>query len=139
RLARAQQCGLLVTVDYGYESAELLDLRARPYGTLACYHRHRVHRDAFVHIGDQDITAHIDFGALREAGEAAGLVTVGWMRLAEWLTRLGIFDLLDAVPPGSHPEARQLLDLEGLGHDQRVLVQARGLRPAEVEQILALP
>lgn len=127
RLARGLERGLLVTVDYGHERDRLLDPRVRRYGTLACYRRHRVHRDPFRHVGEQDLTAHVDFTALRRAGEAAGLRTLRFVRLAEWLTRLGIFDDLADAELESRLQATALLDPGGMGHDLRVLVQARAI------------
>lgn len=120
------ESGLIVTCDYGFERDSLLDLRVRRNGTLACYRRHRVHRNPFVHVADQDLTASVDFTALREVGEEIGLETIGLFRLAEWLSALGIFEDLQAAEVGARREAMALLDPEGLGHDLRVLVQARG-------------
>lgn len=127
RLARCLDRGLLVTVDYGHERQRLLDPRVRRHGTLAAYRRHRVHRDPFRHVGAQDLTAHVDFTALRRAGQAAGLRTLAFVRLAEWLTRLGIFDDLADAELETRRQATALLDPGGMGHDLRVLVQARGV------------
>ena len=92
RLARTLESGLLVTCDYGYERRALLDARIRRLGTLACHRAHRVHRNALAGLGEQDLTAHVDFTALREAGEAEGLETIALTRQARWLAALGIFD-----------------------------------------------
>ncbi|MGH9379304.1 MAG: SAM-dependent methyltransferase [Thermoanaerobaculia bacterium] len=135
RLADALDEGLLVTVDYGYERDRLLDPRARRHGTLACYRRHRVHRDPFRHVGDQDLTAHVDFTALRQEGEAAGLNTVALLRLAEWLTRLEIFDDLAAAELETRRQASSLLDPGGIGHDLRVLVQGRAMDDRELAAV----
>lgn len=132
RLAHRLERGLLVTVDYGYERDRLFDPRVRRHGTLACHRRHRVHRDPFRHVGEQDLTAHVDFTALQSAGEAAGLRTLGFLRLAEWLTRSGIFDDLDEADLETRRQAVALLDPGGMGHDLRVLVQARRVDGAEL-------
>ena len=125
RLASTLQEGLLVTCDYGFETAALFDPRVRRAGTLACYREQRVHRDALRELGSQDLTAHVDFAALREAGEAEGLVTVGFLRQAPYLVATGIFEDL-AAQPDLAPAAQRLLDGEGMGEEIRVLVQARG-------------
>lgn len=132
RLARSLGRGLLVTCDYGYERPRLLDSRVRRHGTLAAYRRHRVHRDALSDLGAQDLTAHVDFTALREAGEAAGLETLAFTRQALWLSALGIFEGLapegeDAAELDLRQQAALLLDPEGMGEEIRVLVQARGV------------
>lgn len=124
--------GLLVTCDYGFERERLLDVRIRKHGTLACFSRQRVHRNPFVLVGDQDLTAHVDFTALIRAGEEAGLTTVALTRQALWLTACGLFDDLQDATPEARQEAMALLDGEGMGEDIRVLVQAKGIDPGEV-------
>jgi SAM-dependent MidA family methyltransferase len=124
--------GLLVTCDYGFERHRLLDARIRQHGTLACYTRQRVHRNPFVKVGEQDLTAHVDFFALIQAGESAGLQTVALTRQALWLTACGLFDDLQDAGPEVRQEAMALLDGEGMGEEIRVLIQARGIEVAEV-------
>jgi SAM-dependent MidA family methyltransferase len=131
-LARKLERGLLVTCDYGYERERLLDSRVRMHGTLACYSRQRVHRNPFVLVGEQDLTAHVDFTALIHAGEAAGLTTFAFSRQALWLAACGLFEDLQGVPAETRLAAMALLDGEGMGEDIRVLVQARGIDPAAV-------
>jgi SAM-dependent MidA family methyltransferase len=99
----------------------------RQAGTLACYRGQRVHRDALRDLGEQDLTAHVDFTALREAGEAAGLTTVAFLRQAPYLAAAGMFDEL-ALTPELSGDAQRLLDGEGMGEAIRVLVQARAAR-----------
>ncbi|HEV2005597.1 MAG TPA: SAM-dependent methyltransferase, partial [Candidatus Limnocylindrales bacterium] len=62
--------------------------------TLRAYHRHRVHDDAFVAIGRQDLTAHVDLTAVERAALAAGLTHLGRTTQAELLAGLGIGELL---------------------------------------------
>lgn len=130
--------GLLVTCDYGFERERLLDVRIRRHGTLACFSRQRVHRNPFVLVGEQDLTAHVDFTALIHAGEEAGLTTVALTRQALWLTACGLFDDLQDATPEARQEAMTLLDGEGMGEDIRVLVQAKGIDPGEVVDLRML-
>jgi SAM-dependent MidA family methyltransferase len=132
RLARALERGLLVTCDYGYERHLLLEPRIRRFGTLACHRAHRVHRDALAELGEQDLTAHVDFTALREAGEAEGLETIALTRQARWLAALGIFDDLADASLELRSEAATLLDGDGMGDQIRVLVQGRGIDASAV-------
>jgi len=131
-LASTLERGLLVTCDYGFERHRLLDARVRGNGTLACYRRHRVHRDALRQPGEQDLTAHVDFTALRQSGEALGFTTVAWTRQALWLTALGIFDEIDDGDLASRQQVAALLDPEGMGEEIRVLVQAKGVEAADL-------
>jgi len=125
-LARGLRRGLLVTCDYGFDRARLLDARVRRNGTLACYSRHRVSRDALEDLGSKDLTAHVDFETLREVGEAEGLETVAFTRQAPWLVAAGIFEDIAASGAPASAQARMLLDGEGMGEEIRVLVQSRG-------------
>lgn len=132
RLCRLLGRGLVVTFDYGFERQRLLDPRVRRHGTLACYRRHRVHRNPFVAVGSQDMTAHVDFTALRRAGEEAGLITLAFTRQARWLTACGIFDDLRENGAERREQARVLLDGDGMGEEIRVLVQCRDVDPGEL-------
>lgn len=130
--------GLLVTCDYGFERERLLDVRIRRHGTLACFTRQRVHRNPFVLVGEQDLTAHVDFTAVIRAGEEAGLTTVALTRQALWLTACGLFDDLQDAGPEARQQAMALLDGEGMGEDIRVLVQAKGIDVGEVVDLRML-
>ncbi|MEZ5331736.1 MAG: SAM-dependent methyltransferase [Thermoanaerobaculia bacterium] len=131
-LAARLERGLLVTCDYGYERPRLLDPRVRRTGTLACYRGHTVHRDPFREIGRQDLTAHVDWTTLIDAGEAAGLATVALAPQALWLTELGIFDELGEADLPTRLAAARLLDPQGMGSDLQVLVQARDVEAADL-------
>jgi SAM-dependent MidA family methyltransferase len=126
-LAASLEHGLLVTCDYGFERHRLLDPRVRRHGTLACYRRQTVHRNPFLEVGRQDITAHVDFTALIEVGEEAGLATLGLVSQAEWLGACGVFETLAEADLATRLEASRLLDPAGMGSDIRVLVQGRGI------------
>jgi SAM-dependent MidA family methyltransferase len=131
-LARRLGRGLLVTCDYGFERERLFDPRVRRHGTLACYTRQRVHRNPFVQVGEQDLTAHVDFTTLIRAGEAAGLTTMALTRQALWLTACGLFEELQSADLATRHGAMALLDGEGMGEEIRVLVQAKGIDSAAV-------
>jgi SAM-dependent MidA family methyltransferase len=129
-LARRLGRGLLITCDYGFERAQLFDPRIRRNGTLAAYSRQRVHRNPFVLVGEQDLTAHVDFTTLLQAGEAEGLKTFALTRQSLWLTACGLFEELEGADRATRLEAMALLDGEGMGEEIRVLVQGRGVEVA---------
>ncbi|MFN8536298.1 MAG: SAM-dependent methyltransferase [Thermomicrobiales bacterium] len=93
--ARLSQ-GVVLTIDYGYDSVELYSPRRRE-GTFLCYYRHTALDDPYVRIGAQDMTAHIDFGGLIRAGERLGLTTLGFATQGPFLSNLGLGDLLVAT------------------------------------------
>jgi SAM-dependent MidA family methyltransferase len=88
--------GAALFIDYGFPAAELYHSQ-RSEGTLMCHYRHRAHDDPFVWPGLTDITAHVDFTAMAEAGLRAGLSIAGFTALAPFLLGCGILDALAAT------------------------------------------
>ena len=89
--------GVALLIDYGYPAPELYDPVRRRDGTLRAYLRHRVHDDPYVHVGRQDLTAHVDVSAVERAAARAGLTHLGTTTQAEFLVGLGTEELLQAV------------------------------------------
>jgi SAM-dependent MidA family methyltransferase len=88
--------GAALFIDYGFPRAEYFHPQ-RSEGTLLCHYRHRVHDDPLHRPGLSDITSHVDFTAVAEAGERAGLAVAGFATQASFLLGCGILDLLAAV------------------------------------------
>jgi SAM-dependent MidA family methyltransferase len=63
-----------------------------------CHYRHRAHDDPFFLPGLQDITAHVDFTGIAEAGFTHGLVLQGYTTQAHFLVNCGITHLMQSVP-----------------------------------------
>ena len=130
--------GLLLLIDYGYPRTELY-LAERSQGTLMCYSRHRAHGDPYRDLGLQDITAHVDFSALAEAGQAAGLRLAGYTTQANFLIGCGI-DALIAEAGADDPMAmlelaagaKQLLLPSLMGERFQVMGLAKGLDELEL-------
>jgi SAM-dependent MidA family methyltransferase len=89
--------GVFLLIDYGYPAAELYHPIRRRDGTLRAYLRHRVHDDPYIHVGRQDLTAHVDVTAVEREAAAAGLEHLGTTTQAEFLVGLGTEDLLQAI------------------------------------------
>lgn len=87
------QRGYVVTIDYGYPSNKYYS-RDRPQGTLQCYYHHRHHNDPYIHVGEQDITAHVNFTALEQQGKLLGLESESLTKQGLFLMGLGIGDRL---------------------------------------------
>jgi len=107
-VARGLARGYVLVIDYGYETAELYRAH-RLRGTLRGYHQHTVTDDPFRRVGEQDLTAHVDFGALRRAGVAAGLLPAGFTTQAEFMTALGLGDLLVGLQAEPQTSAEEYL------------------------------
>ncbi len=76
--------GAIFLIDYGYPGSEYYHPQ-RHHGTLLSHYRHRSTEDPFFWPGLQDITASVDFSAVAEAGEAAGLTLAGYTNQANFL------------------------------------------------------
>lgn len=94
-LARRLDKGALLLLDYGLTRRELY-LPQRAGGTVRCHYRHRTHNDPFWYPGLSDITSHVDFTAVAEAGFDAGLSVLGYTAQANFLINCGIGELLQA-------------------------------------------
>ncbi|HKU86280.1 MAG TPA: SAM-dependent methyltransferase [Casimicrobiaceae bacterium] len=95
-IARRIASGALVVVDYGFPRHEYYHPQRRE-GTLVGHYRHRVHHDPFLWPGLSDLTAHVDFTAIAEAGERGGAEVAGFATQASSLVGCGILELLAAV------------------------------------------
>jgi SAM-dependent MidA family methyltransferase len=143
--ARLLSRGYLVVVDYGHEAADLYH-PARRRGTLLAYHRHRLSEDFLLRPGEQDLTAHVDFTALRRAAEAAGARTLGLTTQCRFLIALGALEFLPppdggAAASGADGALRRLRETEALkqlilperlGDRFRVLVLGVGEPPRDL-------
>ncbi len=132
--------GFVLTIDYGYPTAELY-APFRRGGTLMCYRRHQAHDEPYRHLGCQDLTAHVDFGALQRSGAEAGLETLFFGEQYRFLLALNfVEDLLTLQARTTSEREAQALRLTlknlilpegGMGETFKVLVQGKGVgRPA---------
>ncbi|MEC4814257.1 MAG: class I SAM-dependent methyltransferase [Scytonema sp. PMC 1069.18] len=142
-VAECLQRGYLLTIDYGYPAHRYYNPR-RSQGTLQCYYQHHRHNDPYINIGEQDITAHVDFTALERWGEKCGLVKVGFTEQALFLMALGLGARIASISYTQQPVSQllkrrdalhQLLDPLGLG-GFGVLAQSKGLTKEEAAQPL---
>lgn len=97
RVAGGLRRGLVLLIDYGYPATELYDPVRRRDGTLRAYLRHRVHDDPYLHVGRQDLTAHVDVTAVGRAATTAGLTHLGTTTQAEYLVGLRTESLLQGI------------------------------------------
>lgn len=95
--ARILGRGALLLIDYGFPRREFYHAQ-RTTGTLMCHYRHRSHTDPLFLPGLQDITAHVDFTAIVEAGFGAGLDFLGYTTQAAFLLNCGLTDVLARTP-----------------------------------------
>ncbi|MCE8427550.1 MAG: SAM-dependent methyltransferase [Candidatus Methanoperedens sp.] len=128
--------GFVITIDYGYPSSELYQ-EYRNKGTLMCYFRHTVNESPYMHIGEQDITSHVNFSALSHWGCKNGLETCGLTDQAHFLMGIGIEDylkdLIEKVPENYSRKMLQLKNLiMGMGETFKILIQVKGIECNEL-------
>jgi len=127
--AGALKCGKLLAIDYGLSAEEFFSPE-RKAGTLRGYQQHRSSSDVLTNPGGQDITAHVNFTAIRAAGESAGLSTETFLTQAQFLTGIAgrAWQEPGAFGEWTPERTRQFHTLthpEHLGRSFRVLVQER--------------
>lgn len=90
------QQGAVFLIDYGFPRHEYYH-PDRHQGTLMCHYQHHAHTDPLVHPGEQDITAHVDFTHVAEAGYAAGFHVAGYTNQASFLLSNGLLSLVNEL------------------------------------------
>jgi SAM-dependent MidA family methyltransferase len=125
--------GVALFVDYGFPRREYYHPQ-RSRGTLMCHYRHHAHDDPYYLPGLQDITSHIDFSAVAEAGASGGLDLLGYATQAHFLINCGLTDLLARTPAEDArvylPLARQVDKLTSpaeMGELFKVIALGRGV------------
>jgi SAM-dependent MidA family methyltransferase len=125
--------GAMFFIDYGFPAAEYYHPQ-RSRGTLMCHYRHHAHDDPLALVGLQDITAHVDFTAIADAGIDAGMRVLGYTAQAQFLINCGITDLLAQTPPDDvrtyaplAAQVQKLLSPAEMGELFKVMALARGI------------
>lgn len=90
-LAAALTRGYVIFVDYGGDEAELLTRLGS--GTVRGFSRHRLIADPYAEPGAHDLTASVNFTAIRRAAEGAGFTFAGSASQRDALLALGIRDV----------------------------------------------
>lgn len=128
--SQALKQGLILLIDYGYSEHELYHPE-RSSGTLMCHYRHQTNQDPLWQPGCQDITAHVNFTQVAQAGLEHQLRFAGYCHQAAFLMNLGITDMVQA--DHSHQAyqtsqaMKQLLMPQEMGEKFKVLGLAKDL------------
>ncbi|MFL9873694.1 class I SAM-dependent methyltransferase [Paraburkholderia megapolitana] len=125
--------GAAFFIDYGFPRHEYYHAQ-RTQGTLMCHYRHRAHDDPFVYPGLQDITTHVEFTGIAEAGVETGADLLGYTSQARFLLNAGITEALATIDPAdtAHflPAAnavQKLLSEAEMGELFKVIAFSRGI------------
>jgi len=140
QVAQIMARGLVMTIDYGHTAEDLYGPE-RKNGTFLCYYSQTTSEDAYERVGQQDMTAHVDFTTLAQAGQAAGLELTGFTNQMSFLIGLGAEQFLESLQPESAEfyAAIHLLRPEGMGRTFKVLVQHTGMEKPELDGLRFKP
>jgi SAM-dependent MidA family methyltransferase len=130
-LAAAIAKGFLITIDYGDVAAHLYSPERRQ-GTLRCFYRHTLTHSSLERIGEQDLTASINFSALLDYGKEVGFAKVSYERQTHFLFRHGLIERIAAMEQAATIEnlkdrlaIKNLLAPGGVSDNFRVLIQKK--------------
>jgi SAM-dependent MidA family methyltransferase len=121
--------GFAVLIDYGYTREEQLAGRHRD--TIMTYRQHVASASPYEAPGEQDITAHVNFTALRARSQARGMKSLGLLTQSQFLIGIGEeTEFADAFQDCGLPQERakvalqlkHLISPSGIGETFQVLV-----------------
>jgi len=127
----ADRRGFVVLIDYGYTREEQLAGRHRD--TIMTYRQHVASPSTYDAPGEQDITAHVNFTALRARGEDRGLHTLALLTQSQFLLGIGEeTEFADAFQDCRLPQERAKVTLQlkhlvspsGMGETFQVLLMS---------------
>ena len=133
RAAGKLKRGFLISVDYGGLSAPF-DNRERSAGSLRGFHRHGFVEDLLANPGKHDLTTTVDWNQIKAAGERAGLRTIRFERLDQFLMQEGLLEELErscneksnsAEVLRLRTSAREMIMPNGMASSFQVLIQQR--------------
>jgi SAM-dependent MidA family methyltransferase len=138
-VSRVLEKGFILTIDYGYNNVEFYN-KARYEGGYACYYRHNRNFDPFLHPGEQDITAHVNFSALYHWGLKNHLRYTGFTTQHYFLRSLGIADYIKKMEEKGKLYCRSGIELHNLvrrflsemSEKFKVLIQQKGIEPVQL-------
>jgi SAM-dependent MidA family methyltransferase len=134
-VGRRLERGFVLTIDYGHEASDLFDAHHMA-GTVLAYGQHRASEEFYAAPGQQDLTAHVNFTALRMWGERSGLKSLGMVSQTAFLLALGqgndFADLYDegmgeAERVKARLQLKTLIFPEGMGERFQVMIQQKNI------------
>ena len=134
-IARTLRRGVAIIVDYGDPAPELF---ARTRGTLLAYHAHGTNEQFLERVGEQDLTAHVNFTLLQDLAREHGMQVLGLTTQDRFLIANGLLEIFEDQQPGRlqdplrakrRLQAMQLIHPSSMGRRFKVLVLSKGCDP----------
>jgi SAM-dependent MidA family methyltransferase len=141
----ADRRGFVVLIDYGYTREEQLAGRHRD--TLMTYRQHRASGSPYEAPGEQDITAHVNFTALRARGIERGLEALALVTQSQFLIGIGeetqFGDAFqECKVPQEHAKValqlKHLITPSGMGETFQVLLMSHGVETEKARTLSGL-
>ena len=128
--------GFVLTIDYG-DTTDGIYRENGSNGTLRCFYKHTVNQNYYERLGEQDITAHVDFTNLMNTGKSLGLEVTGFTKQSHFLIALGILENLNNTKKDIETilKVKNLFHPEGMGDIFKVLIQHKNI---ELPQLIGL-
>jgi SAM-dependent MidA family methyltransferase len=128
-LGERLQRGAAFFIDYGFPEAEYYHPQ-RHMGTLMCHHQHQADGNPLLHVGEKDITAHVNFTGIAVAAQAAGMYILGYTSQARFLMNCGVMELLRGADTKTTANTQKLLTEHEMGELFKVIGFAKGCTSA---------
>jgi SAM-dependent MidA family methyltransferase len=106
--AKNLQSGFVLLIDYGYSRSDYYS-PFRTEGTLTAYRNHKRQENILEGIGETDITAHVDFTAIAEAGLEAGCQLLDFTDQHHFMVGAGESRMRSFEASGSRKDSDQFL------------------------------
>ena len=139
------RCGFVVLIDYGYTREEQLAGRHRD--TVMSYRRHTASASPYEAPGEQDITAHVNFTALRTRGIDRQLDALGLVTQSQFLLGIGEeTQFADAFQDCRLPQEqakvalqlKHLISPSGMGETFQVLLMSHNVAKEKAARLSGL-
>ncbi|MFZ9345515.1 MAG: class I SAM-dependent methyltransferase [Burkholderiaceae bacterium] len=146
-LAQSIRSGSVLLVDYGFAESEL-DHPGRTHGTLCAHYRHqRFDRpeDLIVRVGEQDLTAHVNFSQIAREARQSGFEVQGFVTQGRFLINAGLLEFAQTVidaTPDPIAKAKQLQSLQTMmlesemGEVFKVMLLTKDLPASQIEALM---
>ena len=137
--------GFVVLIDYGYTREQQLAGRHRD--TIMTYRRHVATPSPYEAPGEQDITAHVNFTALRARGVDGGLEELALLTQSQFLIGIGEeTEFADAFQDCQLPQEqakvalqlKHLISPDGMGEMFQVLLMSHGVAKEKAASLSGL-
>ncbi len=112
--------GAILMIDYGFGESEYYHPE-RSMGTLMCHQAHQSSTNPLEHVGEKDITSHINFTGIALAAQDAGLTVNSYTSQGRFLLNCGLLDHLVNASLAERAMAQKLVTEHEMGELFKVI------------------